>query len=119
MDVYSRVAQHHLREGQMLTQTQEELILIGGFGLLWLGTPVLVFHLSIPPSPPSLSFTCLSVKMRASVRKPGSMEIVVNQTYLGFAQNSHRRDHMDHTQHTLSFQIPAFVSILVFLGRLS
>jgi len=30
------VAQHHMREGQMLTQTQEEMILIGGFGLFWL-----------------------------------------------------------------------------------
>ena len=35
-----RVAQHHMREGQLLTQTQEEMILIGGFGLFWLGTYV-------------------------------------------------------------------------------
>lgn len=34
----SRVAQHHVREGHLLTQTQEEMILIGGFGLFWLGT---------------------------------------------------------------------------------
>jgi len=30
------VAQHHLREGQLLTEGQEELIIIGGFGLFWL-----------------------------------------------------------------------------------
>ena len=48
-----RVAQHHMREGQLLTQTQEEMLLIGGFGLFWLGTsgPVLS-RLSILPLPP-------------------------------------------------------------------
>jgi len=30
------VAQHHMREGHLLTQTQEEMILIGGFGLFWI-----------------------------------------------------------------------------------
>jgi len=30
------VAQHHRREGTLLTQTQEEVILIGGFGFFWL-----------------------------------------------------------------------------------
>lgn len=34
------VTQHHLREGQVLTEAQEELILIGGFGLFWLAMMV-------------------------------------------------------------------------------
>lgn len=38
MIIVSRVAQHHMREGEMLTEAQEELIFIGGFGLFWLGT---------------------------------------------------------------------------------
>ena len=54
-----RVAQHHMREGQLLTQTQEEMLLIGGFGLFWLGTsgpvPVLCSRaLLSSPSPPCL-----------------------------------------------------------------
>ncbi|KAK0486986.1 hypothetical protein EDD18DRAFT_656303 [Armillaria luteobubalina] len=28
---------HHRREGQLLTQTQEEMILIAGLGLFWVG----------------------------------------------------------------------------------
>lgn len=28
---------HHRMEGQLLTQTQEEAVLIGGFALLWIG----------------------------------------------------------------------------------
>lgn len=28
---------HHRREGQLLTQTQEEMVLIVGFGLFWMG----------------------------------------------------------------------------------
>ncbi|KAK0242798.1 hypothetical protein EDD85DRAFT_303274 [Armillaria nabsnona] len=28
---------HHRHEGQLLTQTQEEMILIAGFGLFWVG----------------------------------------------------------------------------------
>jgi hypothetical protein len=47
-----RVSQHHMREGHLLTQTQEEMILIGGFGLFWLGTfgpvPVLCPRFRIP-----------------------------------------------------------------------
>ncbi|KAJ8086636.1 ubiquitin-conjugating enzyme E2 H [Marasmius tenuissimus] len=30
------VSMHHRREGHILTQTQEEMVLIGGFGLFWL-----------------------------------------------------------------------------------
>ncbi|KAL1747445.1 hypothetical protein HDZ31DRAFT_72215 [Schizophyllum fasciatum] len=30
------VTLHHRREGHLLTQTQEEMMLIGGFGLFWL-----------------------------------------------------------------------------------
>ncbi|KIY71414.1 hypothetical protein CYLTODRAFT_121929 [Cylindrobasidium torrendii FP15055 ss-10] len=30
------VGMHHAREGQVMTQTQEEMVLIGGFGLFWL-----------------------------------------------------------------------------------
>ncbi|KAG7096946.1 hypothetical protein E1B28_004344 [Marasmius oreades] len=30
------VSFHHRREGHVLTQTQEEMVLIGGFGLFWL-----------------------------------------------------------------------------------
>lgn len=29
---------HHRREGQLLTQTQEEMVLIAGFGLFWVAT---------------------------------------------------------------------------------
>ena len=47
-----RVSQHHLREGHLLTQTQEEMILIGGFGLFWLGTSYPRTVLSaFPPCP--------------------------------------------------------------------
>ena len=28
---------HHRREGQLMTQTQEEMVLICGFGLFWIG----------------------------------------------------------------------------------
>ena len=28
---------HHRREGQLMTQTQEEMTLICGFGLFWIG----------------------------------------------------------------------------------
>jgi len=30
------VITHHRRQGQLLTQTQEEMLLIGGFGLFWM-----------------------------------------------------------------------------------
>jgi len=30
------VTMHHRREGHLLTQTQEEILLIGGFGLFWM-----------------------------------------------------------------------------------
>ena len=55
-----RVAQHHLREGHLLTQTQEEMILIGGFGLFWLGTSAFSPGFIPPaalPFPPSLCLT--------------------------------------------------------------
>ncbi|KAK7470632.1 ubiquitin-conjugating enzyme E2 H [Stygiomarasmius scandens] len=29
------ISMHHRREGHLLTQTQEEMMLIGGFGLFW------------------------------------------------------------------------------------
>ncbi|TCD66993.1 hypothetical protein EIP91_000673 [Steccherinum ochraceum] len=32
------VVTHHRREGQVLTQTQEEMLLIGAFGLFWFGS---------------------------------------------------------------------------------
>lgn len=35
------VLMHHRQEGRFLSQTQEELILIGAFGLLCLGTILL------------------------------------------------------------------------------
>ena len=28
---------HHRREGHLLTQTQEEMVLIAGFALFWMG----------------------------------------------------------------------------------
>ncbi|KAF8076403.1 hypothetical protein FPV67DRAFT_1406461, partial [Lyophyllum atratum] len=33
------VTMHHRRDGQLLTQTQEEMVLICGFGLFWIGEP--------------------------------------------------------------------------------
>ncbi|KAF9009057.1 hypothetical protein BDQ17DRAFT_97577 [Cyathus striatus] len=30
------VTLHHQREGQLMTQTQEEMLLIGGFALFWI-----------------------------------------------------------------------------------
>lgn len=38
MNYLDSVGMHHAREGQVMTQTQEEMVLIGGFGLFWLGT---------------------------------------------------------------------------------
>jgi len=32
------VTMHHRRDGQLLTQTQEEMVLICGFGLFWIAT---------------------------------------------------------------------------------
>ena len=34
-----RVVTHHRRHGDLLTQAQEEAVLIAAFGLLWFGTP--------------------------------------------------------------------------------
>jgi len=33
---------HHRMEGQLLTQTQEEAVLIGGFALLWIGEQMII-----------------------------------------------------------------------------
>jgi len=33
---------HHTRQGQVLTQTQEEMLLIGAFGLFWLSFLVIL-----------------------------------------------------------------------------
>jgi hypothetical protein len=76
-----RVAQHHMREGQMLTQTQEEMLLIGGFGLFWLGTsgPVPVPYSSAFLSSPSLflldyQLGCTFLPVRSDPRR-----VVLNQ----------------------------------------
>ena len=34
------IVTHHRRNGQVLTQDQEEMILIGAVGLFWFGKPV-------------------------------------------------------------------------------
>ena len=75
----SRVAQHHMREGHLLTQTQEEMILIGGFGLFWLGTssPGLI----LPALPP---LAWLSLAVLASARPSGPWRLMVVHTKFGF-----------------------------------
>lgn len=82
-----RVAQHHMREGQLLTQTQEEMLLIGGFGLFWLGTPGPV-PVSYPSpstflfSPPPLSFDHRrKYGIYAFVRVLGSLAIDVESDH--------------------------------------
>lgn len=35
---------HHRREGQLMTQTQEEMALICGFGLFWIGETASLAH---------------------------------------------------------------------------
>ena len=82
MDMF-RVSQHHMREGHLLTQAQEEMLLIGGFGLFWLGTsgPVLVSRsvLRILPLPfsrspsPSCPFACGPVVVKAVVTDLGGI----------------------------------------------
>ncbi len=44
-----RVTMHHRREGHLLTQSQEEMVLIGGFGLFFMGEGLerLAFHLRL------------------------------------------------------------------------
>ena len=37
---YHSIVTHHRRNGQVLTQDQEEMILIGAFGLFWFGKSV-------------------------------------------------------------------------------
>ena len=69
-----RVAQHHMREGQLLTQTQEEMILIGGFGLFWLGTSGPV---PAPYSPVFLSSPSPCVIVNGSARALGSLATAV------------------------------------------
>ncbi|KAF4574594.1 hypothetical protein EYR36_005942 [Pleurotus pulmonarius] len=43
------VTMHHRREGHLLTQSQEEMVLIGGFGLFFMGEGLerLAFHLRL------------------------------------------------------------------------
>ena len=50
------IVMHHRANGQLLTQTQEELALIVAFGLFWLGLLPLVF---LPAHPLMTSASCV------------------------------------------------------------
>lgn len=78
---------HHRREGHLLTQSQEEMVLIGGFGLFFTGEGLerLAFHLrwqrhySLPVSS-SYPFTKLRCWLGAARKQEVSLQALLERS---------------------------------------